>query len=143
MLFEIEIRGVSRGFCISNNISTPMKLLCNNHENKYFISILPWQQNRSDRFPLQKNEVSQSVMQFFNKTAEKAAPCCALVILGKQTIGFLLERNKFYSFNLRFECLFYILIRLSAINIVQNLFLSTKCFNGGKLTSNSNSSLTC
>ena len=35
----------SRGFCISCNISTPRRLFCNNHENKYFISILQQQQN--------------------------------------------------------------------------------------------------
>ena len=61
-------------FCISNNISTPRRLFCNNHENKYFISILPWQQiKQAGRFPLEKNEVGQSVTSYFNKTAEKAS----------------------------------------------------------------------
>ena len=87
MLFEIEKpRHLSQGFCISNNTSTPRSLFCNNHKNKYFISILPRQQNRADRFRLQKNEVSQSViMSFLNKNAEEAVPCCTLVILGIQT----------------------------------------------------------
>ena len=36
--------------CISNNISPPGRLFCNNHENKYFISILSRQQNWSFSF---------------------------------------------------------------------------------------------
>ena len=34
-------RGISQSFCISNNILTLRRLFCNNHENKYFIPILP------------------------------------------------------------------------------------------------------
>ena len=33
---------------LKNNISTPRRLFCNNHEKKYLISILPRQQNRAD-----------------------------------------------------------------------------------------------
>ena len=54
------------------------------------------QQKRADRFPLWKNEVhyvGQSVTLSLNKTAEKAVPCCTLVILGMQTIGFLFEKE--------------------------------------------------
>ena len=39
---------VSRVFCISNNISTPRMLFCNNLENKYFLSILTREQNRAN-----------------------------------------------------------------------------------------------
>ena len=45
-------------------ISTPRRLLCNNHENKHFISILPRQQNGTYRFPLQENEVGQAVTSY-------------------------------------------------------------------------------
>ena len=83
MLFKLK----SRGFFISNNISTPRRLFCNNHENKHFI-ILPRQQNRE-----MENEVTQSVTSYLNKTSEKAVPCCTLVILGMQTIGFVFERE--------------------------------------------------
>ena len=38
------------------------------------------------------------------------------------------------------ECLYYILIILSAINIVDYLYLSTISFNRGRLTLNSNAS---
>ena len=67
--------------------------------NACFISILPRQETRADRFPLQKNEVGLhlSVMSFLNKTAEKAVPCCTLVSLGMQAIGFLFEK-KWVSF---------------------------------------------
>ena len=44
---KLKSRGVTRGFCILCNISTPRRLFCNNHENKYFISILHRQQNSS------------------------------------------------------------------------------------------------
>ena len=53
---------------------------------------------------------------------------------------FFLKRNRFYSFNLRCECLYYILIRFSAINIVDYLYLSTICVNRRRLTWNSNAS---
>ena len=119
MLFEIEN--------ISNNISTLRRLFCNNHEN-----------NRADHFPLQKNEVGQSVTSFLNRTAEKAVHCCTLMILGMQTIGFL--QVLFFSSQTLCKCLYYILIRLSAINIVDYLFLSTECFNRGRLIWNSNAS---
>ena len=33
-------------------------------------------------------------MSFLNKTAEKTVPCCTLVILGMQTIGFLFEKEQ-------------------------------------------------
>ena len=46
----------------------------------------------------------------------------------------------FYCFNRRCKCLYYILIWFSAINIVDYLFLSTICFNRGRLTWNSNAS---
>ena len=36
-----------------------------------------------------KNEVGQSVTSYLNKTAEKAIPCCNLVILGMNTICIL------------------------------------------------------
>ena len=52
MLFEIENRGVRRGFSISNNLSTPRRLFGNNHKNKYFMSTQLRQQNGADRFPL-------------------------------------------------------------------------------------------
>ena len=50
----------------------------------------------------------------------------------------LTTKMEFFSFNLRCECLNYILIRLWAINIVDYLFLSTKCINRGRLIWNSN-----
>ena len=59
-----------------------------------------------------------------NKTAERAVPCSTLVILGMSA----LKRKNIHSFNLECECLLDILIRLSAINIVDYIFLSTKCF---------------
>ena len=50
------------------------------------------------------------------------------------------KENMFYSFNFRCKCLYYILIRLWAINIVDFIFLSTIWFNRGRLTWNSNAS---
>ena len=67
---EMKSKGFNRGFCISNNISTPRRLFCNKLENKYFISILPRQQNKVDRFPLKKNEICQYVVSFKVKTAD-------------------------------------------------------------------------
>ena len=61
-------------FSISNTFSTPRRLFCNNHKNKYFISILSRQQNRDDRFLLTKNEVNRSVTSFLYYIAEKAVP---------------------------------------------------------------------
>ena len=49
----------------------------------------------------------------------------------------LLKKNRFYSFNHRCECLYYISIRLWAIIIVDYPFLSTIYFNRGRLTWNS------
>ena len=123
MLFEIE----SRGFCISNNLSTPRRLFCNKHESKYFISILPRQQNSSDRSFSSIIERRRSIC---NKTVDNAVLCCTLVCLGCRRLIFFLKRNRLYSFNLMCECLNYILIRLSAINIVDYLhvYLSTICF---------------
>ena len=48
----------------------------------------------------------------------------------------------FYAFDLRCERLYYILVRFWAINIIDYPFLSTICFNRGRLTWNSNSSPT-
>ena len=58
-------------------ISTPRKLLCNNHENKHFISILPRQQNGTYRFLVQENEGGQAVTSYkkINKAVEKDVSC--------------------------------------------------------------------
>ena len=60
---------------------------------------------------------------FLNETAEKDVPCCTLVILGMQTIGFLYENEElgFIFFKTCCECLYFILIKLKAINIVDYL----------------------
>ena len=50
-------------------------------------------QNRADRFLLKKNEVGQSVTSYLNKTAEKAVPCCTLVVLGMQTICIFFKKE--------------------------------------------------
>ena len=101
-------------YCIINNISTPRRVFCN--------KFLPRQQE---------------------ETAEKAVPCCTLVILGIQTIGFLFW--KVIGFILLIlgasVCIIY-KIWLSAINIVAYLFSSTICFNRGRLTWNSIASFT-
>ena len=60
VVWNRKCRDVSRGFCISNDILTPRRLFCKNHENKFFISILPRQQNRADRF-FSKGEQSRSI----------------------------------------------------------------------------------
>ena len=54
MKFEIQMPRRHRSLGISNNSTnnTPRRLFCNNNENKYFISILPRQENRDDRSPL-------------------------------------------------------------------------------------------
>ena len=44
-----------------------------------------------------------------------------------------MKRNKLCSLNLRCECLYFTSIRLSAVDLVDYLFLPTKCFNRGKL----------
>ena len=52
--------------------------------------------------------------------------------------GFFL-RNRFYSFNLKWKCVYYISIELSATKTVAYLhvLLSTKCFNTGSFIWNS------
>ena len=77
-------------------------------QGEYFISILPRQQIGLIVFLYRR--MKTSVTPFFSKTTEKAVPCCTLVILGMQMF-FLLKRKRFSTFNLRCECLYYILIR--------------------------------
>ena len=74
--------------------------------------ILPRQQNRADRFP------SRSISDVILK--QNCRENCSLLDL------------------IDFRWLYYILIRLSAINIADYLFLPTKYFNRGRLISNSN-----
>ena len=65
----------------------------------------------------------------------KVVPCCTLVILGMsfwKEIGFI--------HLILGASVYYILIELSAINIVDYLILSKKCSNRGTLTWNSNAS---
>ena len=45
-------QALADAFVFQTTFSTPKRLICNNHENKYFISILPRHQNRADRFSL-------------------------------------------------------------------------------------------
>ena len=60
--------------------------VCNNHENKYFISNLPWQQNRADRFPLAgSRSICDAILKHWN-----TVPFCTLVIWGMQTICILI-----------------------------------------------------
>ena len=54
------------GFSISNNISPPRRLLCNNHENKYFIFIQPRQTN---------NQVDRALTFFLHNIMAKVIPC--------------------------------------------------------------------
>ena len=61
----------------------------------------------------------------------------------RRRLVLFLKRNLFYSFTLRCECVYYILIWLSAVNIVDYLMYSyqlTKFFNRGRLIWNSNAS---
>ena len=82
-MLKLKNRGVSpASICIPNNISTFRGVFNNNHENKYFISILPQQHKELIIFLFRKNEVDRSVASFFYKTVEKAVPCCTRVILG-------------------------------------------------------------
>ena len=61
MLLRLKNRGFSQCFCISNNILTPKRLFCINFENKYFISILPSQQNGADQFSSVEEQRSRTV----------------------------------------------------------------------------------
>ena len=122
-------RGVNRGFCISNNISTPRKLSCNNHKNKYFIFYSTTAQNRADHFFLQDNEVGQSMTHVILKhTCRKS---CSL--LQPRAFDDLFSFWKVIGFNLLIFGASVVLhiIRYSAINIVDYLFLSTICIQRG------------
>ena len=114
--------------------TTPRRLVCNNHENKYFICILPRQQKELVVFPYRKTKQVNLWRHSLTKLQRKLFPRCILVILRMQTIGFLFERNGFNSFNHRWECLYYIFINSwSVIDTVPSLFLSTKRSNRGRL----------
>ena len=53
---------------------------------------------------------------------------------------YIYKENRFYSFNQRCKCLYYILLKLPAINNVVDICLSMKCFIRGSLIWNSNAS---
>ena len=77
MLFEIE---TPRLFYFKQNFDTEQVILQQPREQVlYFvISILP---NKTERFPLQMNEVGRCVTSFLckkTKTVEKAVPCCTV-----------------------------------------------------------------
>ena len=72
--------------------------------------------------------------------------CCSKLTSLKKNMSLIRIRiirklfNRFYSFYLMCKCLYSILIRLSATNIVDYLYLLRICFNRGRLTWNSNAS---
>ena len=84
MLFEIE---KPRLLYFRQHFDTEEVILQQTRE-QVFISILPRQQNRTDRFP--KEGRSRSIGDVIS---EKAVPSCTLLILGMQTIGFLFEKE--------------------------------------------------
>ena len=82
-----------------------------------------------------KEERIRSICDVLLKQNCRVAPSC---LQECRQLVFFLKRNRFYSFNFKCECLYHILIRLWAINIVDYLLLSTISFNRGRLTWNSN-----
>ena len=120
-MFEIETE-VS---CTSNNISTPKRLFCNNNDDKYYISILPRQQNRAD---------------FFSTEESSRSICDAHLIQNWRESCVLMHTSDFVNADDWFEKCFilliygasvciidkdfcFILIRLLAIAFVAYLFL--------------------
>ena len=101
------------------------------HENKYFI--LFYHGNKISSLEERSRSICDVILK--QNCRESCSP-----LHPRDFRNADVKRNMFYSFNHRFECLYYILIRLRAINIVDYLFLSTICFNRGRLTWNSNAS---
>lgn len=91
--------GVGQGFSISNNISTPNRFFCINHDNKYvyFISILPQQLKEliiSSNRKYMREEKSGSICDVIligkQETAEILVPYCYLVMLECRQLVFFL-----------------------------------------------------
>ena len=104
------------GFSTSNNISTPRSLFYNNHENKYFISIIPLHKFSS------KEERCRPI---FDVKLKQPFPVTPSWFKTCKRLVFILKSNRCYSFNLMCECLYDILIKLWPIIIINNLFLWT------------------
>lgn len=92
--------------------SSSRRLLCNNHENTCFISILLRHWNRADRL---LNDVDRNVASFLYLNADKNVPCCTLVILTMQRIGCLFKKT-YVSF-------FYSKVQTSALYIMYIFFI--------------------
>lgn len=127
MKFEIQMPRRHRSLGISNNSSTPRRFFC------FFLYSTT----------ANKTELIFSSIEERNLSICDIIPCSLLHprnFYDCRPLIFFMKRNRFCSFTLRCECIYYISIRLSAIGIVDYLFLSTKCSNRGRLIWNSHAS---
>ena len=87
---------VRQSFVLHTNISTPRRLFCNKYENKYLFRFYHGNKIKLIYF-LYRNRSISEVIPIQNCKKKEAVPCCILVILGKQRIGFL-QKFKYVLF---------------------------------------------